>query len=42
MPYDKAKEIEMIENLAVTYGNVRCFHNLYAYLSLSSHHSILV
>jgi len=36
MPYDKAKEIEMIEKLAVTHGNVRCVHNLYAYLSLSS------
>ena len=29
LPYGKAKEIEMIEDLArVTPGNVRCFHNL--------------
>ena len=29
LPYGKANEIEMIEDLArVTHGNVSCFHNL--------------
>ena len=29
LPYGKANEIEMIEDLGrVTHGNVRCFHNL--------------
>ena len=29
LPYVKASEIEMIEDLArVTHGNVGCFHNL--------------
>ena len=28
LPYEKAKEIEMIKDLAGTHGNVRCFHNV--------------